>query len=82
MKSKHAVISALFTLAALSAGPVSAQSACKGLSESACGTASSCSWVKGYTRKDGREVASYCRVKSKPKAAAAEQFGKKLKPKG
>ena len=50
---------------ALSLGAASAQAECKGSSQSACEKSDSCSWVKGYTRKDGAKVSAYC--KSKPK---------------
>jgi hypothetical protein len=48
-------------------GAVSAQAAstCKGSAQAACQANSSCSWVKGYTRKDGAKVSAHC--KSKPK---------------
>lgn len=82
MKTKHAVFPALFTLVAFSGGPVAAETACKGLSESACGEASACSWVKGYTRKDGRTVASYCRIKNKPEEAATKSLLEQAGPKG
>ncbi len=43
---------------------VSAASDCKGLENSACQGATSCSWVEGYERKDGRTVKSFCRTKA------------------
>ena len=42
-----------------------AQSACKGLSSSQCGSNSSCSRVNGFTRSDGAKVKSFCRSKGK-----------------
>ncbi len=42
-------------------------SSCKGLESSACGNSASCTWVDGYTRKDGRKVSSFCRAKPSPK---------------
>ena len=37
---------------------------CKGASKSSCG-AGSCSWVSGYSKKDGSSVKGYCRAKGK-----------------
>ena len=50
---------------ALGLGASSVQAECKGSSQSACESDNKCSWVKGYTRKDGAKVAAHC--KSKPK---------------
>lgn len=44
-----------------------AASSCKGLEASACSSDSSCSWVGGYERKDGRKVSAFCRAKPKSK---------------
>lgn len=44
---------------------------CKGLEANNCAVKSSCSWVDGYTRKDGRQVKSFCRAKPSSKAKAA-----------
>lgn len=35
---------------------------CKGLPAAECQANSACRWINGYTRKDGREVAAYCRT--------------------
>jgi len=45
-----------------------AESACKGLSKSACGANSACVYVSGYARKDGAKVSAHCRVKGKGQA--------------
>jgi len=45
-----------------------AESACKGLSKSACGANSACAYVSGYARKDGTKVSAHCRVKGKGQA--------------
>lgn len=37
---------------------------CKGMSQSACSSSTSCSWIKGYKTQTGTEVKSYCRNKS------------------
>ena len=53
-------------------------SSCKGLKSSACSSKSSCSWVEGYTRKDGAKVKSFCRKKpgSKTTSKAAKKTSK------
>ncbi len=56
----------------LSTVSLAAESACKGQSQAGCEAASSCTWVTGYTRKDGRQVAPYCRVLPPPKAAGGK----------
>lgn len=54
----------------LASSPVHAASACKGLDNNACGTSTSCTWVKGYERKDGRSVSAFCRAKASSKSSA------------
>jgi hypothetical protein len=58
-------------------GAASAQAAsdCKGSEKSACERRDDCSWVKGYKRKDGVQVASHC--KSKPKSSGKSNGKKK-----
>jgi hypothetical protein len=55
------LISFLFFLALFFVFPVSADSECQGLSESSCKSNSDCTWVSGYSQKDGDKVKSYCR---------------------
>ena len=43
---------------------------CKGKAQNACSSDTACSWVKGYERKDGRTVSSFCRAKPQSKAAS------------
>lgn len=62
---------AITTLGLLASSGVNAASACKGLDSAACGSTSSCGWVNGYERKDGKKVNSFCRTKSGKKAKAA-----------
>ena len=61
-----------------------AQSACKGLEQTACtNQTSSCTWVGSYTRSDGTKVSGYCRSKgnrstntstsSSPKATSKDE---------
>ena len=42
-----------------------AASACKGLEESVCKGNASCTWVSGYTTKNGNTVSAYCRSSGK-----------------
>lgn len=64
---------------AIAAGPffvpgasAEAQSPCKGLQQSACDADASCSWVKSFVTKAGRQVDAYCRKKPVRKASAAK----------
>jgi hypothetical protein len=54
---------ALFSVAliVISAGPVLAESACKGLEQAVCEGNGDCTWVNGYTRKDSKQVSGYCK---------------------
>lgn len=69
---KSIIATGLFTLLVFGT-QVNAASACKGLENSACNGASSCSWVDGYTRKDGKTVKSFCRTKATSKKATAKK---------
>lgn len=53
----------VFSLVFVLGYPLSAHSAsaCKGLEESACKGNASCTWVSGYTTKNGNTVSAYCR---------------------
>jgi uncharacterized membrane protein len=46
---------------------VLAASECKGLDQTACAAMQGCTWVSGYVRKDGKEVAAYCKSKGEKK---------------
>ena len=73
MKKTNIVVS-LTTAAALLVtlgSQVTYASDCKGLEASNCAAKSSCSWIDGYTRKDGRKVKSFCRAKPASKAKTA-----------
>jgi hypothetical protein len=52
-------------LAALCTAPTLADSACKGLEQAMCEGKAGCSWVAGYTRKDGIQVSGHCKSKGK-----------------
>ena len=56
-----------------------AASACKGLDNSSCSNNSSCGWVDGYERKDGRKVKAFCRTKSVKKSTVDSRSKKKVK---
>jgi len=85
MKTKNSIVRTFLLTAAVAgvsfSGQLSAQSACKGLENSACSANASCSWVEGYERKDGRKVKSFCRTKSAAKKKvlgnASKTTGKK-----
>ena len=61
-------LSALFGAVALLLPSLGVASECKGKTQDACAATAACIWVEGYTRKDGREVSSYCRVASARKS--------------
>ena len=48
-------------LIVVSAGPVLAESACKGLEQAVCEGNGDCTWINGYTRKDNKQVSGYCK---------------------
>lgn len=50
-----------------------AKGECKGLSKSVCSADKSCSWVKGYVKRDGKKVTAYCRVKTGKKKASVKK---------
>jgi hypothetical protein len=81
MKAKQLAVSTLVATALAASAAASAENACKGLSESACDDQAGCGWVQGYTRKDGREVAPYCRAKGK-KPSLSAVTGKQAPPEG
>ena len=54
---------------------------CKGSSKSSCSTNSSCTWVKGYSKKDGAKVRGYCRSKGKAGDAKKSKDKKSKKSK-
>ena len=54
---------------------------CKGSSKTACSSSGGCTWVAGYSKKDGNKVRGYCRSKGKSGDAAGKQKNKKSKDK-
>ncbi|RBP52644.1 hypothetical protein [Arenicella xantha] len=76
--SNNIVRSFIFTATLAGAGAIgsaSAASACKGLDTDACASNSSCRWVEGYERKDGRQVKAFCRSSPVSKKAAKAKSG-------
>jgi len=72
-------VSAVSMILALTSGNASAEGSCRALDHDACVAASSCRWIKGYQRSDGRKVSAYCRkvpakrvVKEAPDSKAAQ----------
>jgi hypothetical protein len=53
-------------------GSASAESACKGLEQGVCEGKADCTWVGGYVRKDGVNVAAYCKSRGKSSGASAQ----------
>ena len=71
------IAAALFLgVVALNSTAVHAAS-CKGMSENACAAETSCTWVEGYKRADGREVRPYCRNRPSKSSAELIQIPKK-----
>jgi hypothetical protein len=50
---------------------------CKGSSSGACSSNPACSWVSGYSKKDGSKVRGYCRTKGKSGASPSKKESKK-----
>ncbi len=67
---------------ALGAGSVQAASDCKGVKKTTCEDKSDCSWVDGYTRKDGAKVSSHCRKKPSKSSKKKSSKDSKKKSKG
>lgn len=56
---------------ALAAQSTAFAAECKGMEKAACERQESCSWVDGYTRKDGVKVSSHCRKKGGKKSSSS-----------
>ena len=66
-------LASVTVLGVLATGPANAApSECKGLDQAACASAAGCGWINGYTRKDGKTVAGYCKRGKGSKDAAAQ----------
>lgn len=81
MKKITTLLATLLCILGLGLSPAhAATKQCKELSKTACSSSNSCSWVKGYTRKDGVKVSSFCRKKAKStKKKAKDTVSKKKK---
>ena len=79
-----AALIAVSSALVLASGSAVAESACKGLAQDACEKTPECIWVGGYEKKDGKQVAGYCRAKGggggAEKAAPATAAPEKAKP--
>jgi hypothetical protein len=60
-------------LAAGFASPAFGASACKGLEKPQCEGKSDCTWVDGYTRKDGVKVSSHCKAVGKKGSSSSKE---------
>ncbi len=65
-------------LVAVSAGPVFAESACKGLEQAICEGKGDCTWVNGYTRKDGKQISGHCKAIGKRSDSSAAKPEKQV----
>ncbi len=52
---------------------------CKGVEQSACQTNDTCSWVRAYKTKSGKQVSAFCRKKPGKKSASAAMIPGKAK---
>lgn len=70
--AQPALLTAALPLLALTWQPAMGASECKGLAQDVCVTNENCRWMDGYTRKDGIQVSSHCRLSKPRKKDAAE----------
>jgi hypothetical protein len=66
----------LLSLSLWTLNPALAGNSCKGLSKSTCEGSASCSWVSGYTTKDGAKVSAYCRAKARKSSGTGSKTSK------
>ena len=57
--------------------PASSGSKCKGLLTSQCQKNEACTWVSGYTNRQGKKVDPYCRQKASKSSRSGEKKDKK-----
>lgn len=69
---RPALFATTLPLLALAGQPALGASECKGLAQDVCATKEECRWMEGYTRKDGIQVSSHCRL-SKPRKKDASE---------
>lgn len=72
MKKITSLLTAALCILGLSLSPAHAKE-CKGLSKTKCSSDNSCSWVKGYERKNGVKVSAFCRAKAKKNKKKAKK---------
>lgn len=53
--------------------PAVSASKCKGLSTSKCQGNDACTWVSGYTSKQGKKVDAYCRQKASKSSRSGDK---------
>jgi len=71
--ARPTLLAAALPLLALTWQPAMGASECKGLAQDACVTNENCRWMDGYTRRDGIQVSSHCRL-SKPRQKDAAEI--------
>jgi len=71
--ARPTLLAAALPLLALTWQPAMGASECKGLAQDACMTNENCRWMDGYTRRDGIQVSSHCRL-SKPRQKDAAEI--------
>jgi hypothetical protein len=69
---RHFLFAIAAPILAVAWQPALAASECKGLAQDVCVTNENCRWMDGYTRKDGIQVSSHCRLSKPRKKDAAE----------
>lgn len=69
---RHFLFAIAAPMLAVAWQPALAASECKGLAQDVCVTNENCRWMDGYTRKDGIQVSSHCRLSKPRKKDAAE----------
>jgi hypothetical protein len=75
-KGNHLATPAFLIAVLLAAGlaaPALADSACKGLEQRQCDGKGDCTWVDGYTRKDGVKVSAHCKAVGKKGSTSSKQ---------
>jgi hypothetical protein len=69
---RPALFATTLPLLVLTWQPALGASECKGLAQDVCTTNEQCRWMEGYTRKDGVQVSSHCRLSKPRKKDAAD----------
>lgn len=69
---RPALFATALPLLVLTWQPALGASECKGLAQDVCAANEQCRWMEGYTRKDGVQVSSHCRLAKPRKKEATE----------